>query len=327
MIYLTEADVAATDCLPAVIDAVRDTFVAIDAGTVVDMPRRRIGGGGAMLHAMGAIHEPLGFVGYKNYVTRRDGAHFVVGLHDLATGAPVAFIEADLLGRWRTAAATAVAAEIFRPPADRPLRLLLIGTGKQAETHLEALRLTLPIDRVDVFARDAARREAFAERIGRADGPEVIAIDDPDNAVPEADLIVTATTSKTPVFDGTRLDDKRPAGGNFGPKAFVAAIGSNSPSRREVDRETISRASLVVCDSIEACRAEAGELIDAAEAGSWDWGRADELAPWVTPRVLWDPDPADVVLFDSVGLASEDVAAAAAVLGRHRGDVGVPEQR
>ncbi|MEM1061565.1 MAG: ornithine cyclodeaminase family protein [Planctomycetota bacterium] len=325
-LYLTEADVAATDALHDVVEAVADSFRSIDAGRVVDLPRRRIRGGGAMLHAMAAINEDLGLAAYKNYVTRREGARFVVGLHDLATAEPLAFLEADLLGRWRTAATTAVAARTLLRPGESgrpaPLRMLLIGTGGQAAAHLEAMARTLPLGRVDVFGRDRSRLERFVEHMRRSLGdeggtPDIVPVDHPDDAVPSADLIVTATTSKTPVFDGRRLDLKAPAA-EGAPKALICAIGSNSPSRRELDRGTVARADLVICDAVAACRQEAGELLKAVDLGVWSWADATDLASWSTGRVAREPGPDDVVLFKSVGLASEDLAAAAVVLGKHR---------
>jgi ornithine cyclodeaminase/alanine dehydrogenase-like protein (mu-crystallin family) len=120
-------------------------------------------------------------------------------------------------------------------------------------------------------------------------------------AVRDADLIVTATYAKDPLFDAA---DVRPG-------AHVNAIGSNQPTRREIPGELLQRAGRIAVDSIEQCQVEAGDLI----LGLHDWRRVDELqgfAQWP------ERDPEAITVFKSVGLGVEDVAAAGWVYERAR---------
>jgi ornithine cyclodeaminase/alanine dehydrogenase-like protein (mu-crystallin family) len=117
-------------------------------------------------------------------------------------------------------------------------------------------------------------------------------------------IVVTATTSQRPVF----------AGDNLTPGTLVCAVGSNWLHKAEIDVATIQRSAAVVCDSIEACQMEAGDLVQALGSTAFDWSRAVELAEVVARKKTVRQSPQDVLLFKSVGLAIEDVAAAAHVL-------------
>jgi len=130
----------------------------------------------------------------------------------------------------------------------------------------------------------------------------------PELAAAEKDLVICATTSKTPVFDGRVLDEG----------THVNAVGSNFAMKAEIDVTTIRRAETIVCDSIEQCQLEAGDFRVALEEGVTDWRLMHELADVVTGRQTGRARVEDVTLFKSVGLAIEDVAVAAGVYERAR---------
>src|SRR5262249_18021339 len=100
--------------------------------------------------------------------------------------------------------------------------------------------------------------------------------------------------------------------------ALVCAIGSNWPHKAEIDVHTIRRADNVVCDSVDACRLEAGDFREAIEKGGFDWSRAVNLADVVAGRAVGRNNRQSVTLFKSVGLAVEDLALGAALLERAR---------
>jgi ornithine cyclodeaminase/alanine dehydrogenase-like protein (mu-crystallin family) len=127
-------------------------------------------------------------------------------------------------------------------------------------------------------------------------------------AVEEADIVVTATSSKDPVLRGDWLR----AG------ALVCAVGANHPSRRELDDAVLERASFVCCDSIDDARLESGDLIEPVEHGVLDWLEVHELQEVVAGEVPGRQSDADVVVFKSNGLAAWDVAIGAAALERAR---------
>jgi ornithine cyclodeaminase/alanine dehydrogenase-like protein (mu-crystallin family) len=245
---------------------------------------------------MSATAPWLGLAGWKCYTTTRHGARFLLGLYDASNGALAALVEADRLGQLRTGATTAVAAEWMAPL--EAAEVGLFGAGHQAETQLEAIAAARPIKRAYVYSRNEERRTAFAEQMSARLAIDVAPVDRPQEAAEEVPIIVTATTSAEPVFDGNWLAEG----------SFVAAVGSNWLKRAEIDVTTVRRADNIVCDSIDACRHEAGDFTDALEKGVFDWSRAVELADVVAGRAVGRSRPESIALFKSVGLAIEDVA-------------------
>jgi ornithine cyclodeaminase/alanine dehydrogenase-like protein (mu-crystallin family) len=123
--------------------------------------------------------------------------------------------------------------------------------------------------------------------------------------------VVTATTSREPVFDGNWLAEG----------ALVCAVGSNWLTKAEIDATVVRRADNIVCDSIKACQAEAGDFLDAIEKGIFDWSRAVDLADVVAGKATGRNTRESIALFKSVGLAIEDVALGGKLLelARERG--------
>jgi len=309
-LYLTEDEVCRLVDMRAALDAVRGAFRALADGTAENVPRRRAVAPGVMLHNMHAAAGYLGVVGAKVYTTTKTAFTFHVLLYDAATGSLIAMIEADHLGRLRTGAASGVATELLARPGATTVGLF--GTGRQARTQLEAICAVRRITRVDVFSRDADRCAAFADEMSRSLGVEVVPALRPDLAVMEKDIVVTATGAKTPVFDGRLIEEG----------THLNVVGSNFLSKAEVDVETVRRADSIVCDSVDACRLEAGDFVAALEAGATRWEAMHDLSAVVAGTATGRAHPEDVTLFKSVGLAIEDVALGYEVLRRAR-DQGV----
>ena len=137
---------------------------------------------------------------------------------------------------------------------------------------------------------------------------DVVAVHAPNEAAAEKDIVICATASRTPVFDGRVL-----AAGTH-----LNAIGSNVLTKAEIDDATLRRADAIVCDSIEQCRLEAGDFVAALEEGIIEWSHMCELADVVTGRETGRASTEDVTIFKSVGLAIEDVAVASVLLERAR---------
>jgi ornithine cyclodeaminase/alanine dehydrogenase-like protein (mu-crystallin family) len=294
-IYLSEAEVGRALDMRQAIDAVEEVFRHLAAGEAMNVPRMRARAPGIVLHTMSAASAGLGLVGVKSYTTTKAGARFHLLLYAQASGELLAIVEADLLGQLRTGATTGVAASFLAAPTAGEMGLF--GTGYQAETQLAAVAAVRALKRVFVYGRDAARREAFADAQSAALGIEVVPVDRPQEAVEDLPIVVTATTSSTPVFDGNWLAEG----------ALVGAVGSNWLSKAEIDATTVRRADHVVCDSVAACRHEAGDFVDAVEKGIFDWSRAIELADVVAGRAPLHKR-AGITLFKSVGMALEDIA-------------------
>jgi ornithine cyclodeaminase/alanine dehydrogenase-like protein (mu-crystallin family) len=227
-------------------------------------------------------------------------------------GSLEALVEADFMGAYRTGAATAVAARALRAPASATVAL--IGTGWQASTQALALSRVLEIKQLRVFSRNAEKRAVFAAEQEEQLGVKTVDAPSAEAAVRGADVIVTVTTSHDPVLEATWVE----------PHALVVAVGSNYPNRVEVPAELVERAQTVVVDQLADARLESGDLIQAANAGRFDWGQVVELGAVVAGR--WErPERTGITLFESHGLAIWDLAAATTVVAAARKRGGYEE--
>jgi ornithine cyclodeaminase/alanine dehydrogenase len=295
-LYLTESDVQRLLDMRTAIDVVEEAFRQLAAQQASNVPRVRAKAPGIVLHSMSAAAEYLGLVGWKCYTTTREGARFHVGLYDSATGELVALVEADRLGQLRTGATSGVAVQWMADMSAAELGLF--GTGHQAETQLEAVACVRQLKSAFVYSRNPQRRADFAARMSKRVRCEVVPVDRPQKAAEDLPIVVTATTASEPVFSGNDLAEG----------ALVCAVGSNWPQKAEIDADVIRRADNIVCDSVEACRIEAGDFRDALERGIFSWSKAVELADVVSGREVGRSNNNSVALFKSVGLAIEDVA-------------------
>lgn len=213
---------------------------------------------------------------------------------------PVAILDAGALTALRTAAVSGLATRyLARPDASR---LVLFGAGPQAQAHLRAMHALFDLSRVAVVSRTRAAAEDLVAQARKELGLDAVVAG--AQAVADADLICTCTTSPTPVFDGALL----PEG------VHINAVGAYRPDLQEVDAASV-RGSAVVVESREAALAESGDLIVAAREGGWDPGSiAADLSEVVRDRVAVRTDAAQRTLFESVGVAFEDLIVARAVL-------------
>ena len=301
MIYLAEADVAALLSPADAVDVVVGSFRRLAAGEVSNQPRLRLPLDGGTLALMGAVDRGLGVAGVKTYSAVGGNAAFVVVLFDAGNGECIGVIEAHVLGRLRTGAASGVAAKhLARSGAST---LGIIGCGFQAESQVACIREAVPtIKRVLAYCRTEKELGAFCKRVG-AEPAEM-----QREAADGCDVVVTATTSKDPVLRGEWLQSG----------ALVCAIGANYRSRRELDNVVLERATFVCCDSREQAKLESGDLIEPVESGVLDWLEVHELQDVVAGEIRGRDSDDDVVVFKSNGLAAWDVAIGAAALERAR---------
>ncbi|MFO0918550.1 MAG: ornithine cyclodeaminase family protein [Planctomycetaceae bacterium] len=302
-IYLSEDDVVRLLDMPAAIDVVAEAFRHWSLERAGNQPRRRISAQGITLHTMSAADHELGMVGCKVYTTTRAAARFQFHLFNLH-GELLAIISADRLGQMRTGAVSGVATQFMARP-DAAI-VGCFGTGWQARAQLEAICAVRKIQHIQVYGRDAGRRERFAAEMSERCGVTVEPVHAPEDAAAEKDIVITATTSKTPVFDGRVLEEG----------THLCVIGSNYLSKAEVDLATIRQADHIICDSIDACMLEAGDFVQVAEDSGFDYVRAKELRDVIAGREVGRTKPEEITLFKSVGLALEDLAVGALVYRR-----------
>jgi alanine dehydrogenase len=291
MLRISESDVSRLLPMPACIHQMRRAFDAIRDGTTINQPRRRL-----ILPSGSVLHQMAGSWGHyfatKIYSSniRHGGLHdMFVLLYDAETGKPLAFIEALQLSLIRTGAASGYAAELLSNPQAETLAI--IGSGAQARTQVEAIRAVRPIKEVRVWSRNPDNARKFAADL------DCIATESAEEAVRGAHIVVTATSAKDPVIASQWI-----AAGTF-----VAAMGSNIANRRELPSDLIHSSGLIAVDDMEQARIEAGDLL-LAYGGTEHWKNVEELQN-VTPGC----DPTRITIFESLGIAVEDAAAAAYV--------------
>ena len=219
------------------------------------------------------------------------------------TGRPLAVLEGATLTAIRTGAASGLATRLLAKEDAHVLAVF--GAGAQARTQIEAVCTVRPIERVWIYAPTRRHVEALIEeRAGKGPIPKDMRVaDSPAQALAEADVVCTATTSRTPVFDP---QDLRPG-------THINAVGSYTPEMVEIPLETVARAYVVV-DSREAARAESGEIAQALARGLLTEDALVELGEIVLGRKPGRTGRDQVTLFKSVGLAVQDAAAAQAAL-------------
>lgn len=302
VLYLTEAEVGRVLTMDLALDAVAAAFRKLALEEAENVPRRRCQTDHVMLHVLPAAAKTLGVIGFKAYTTSKQGARFHVTLYDAKSGAMTAILEADLLGQFRTGAASGVATgKLARPDATT---VGCFGTGKQARTQLLAVCKVRPIQSVHVYGRDPERRKAFAARASSETGVEVIPVEKPEEAAKGRDIIITATSAREPVLRGEWVGDGQ----------HINLIGSNFLAKAEADIEVFRKSTLVVADSKDQAKLEAGDFVPALDADALHWADVQELAPLLIGRYPGRASPRDVTVFKSLGLGIEDIALAARVV-------------
>lgn len=292
-----------------IIRAVEASLRELADGRAENIPRRRVHPPGGSLNVMFASLPSSGYYGLKSYSVQGGRARFLVILYPAdgpEAGSPAALIEANLLGAFRTGAATGVAARALANPG--PVEVGVIGAGWQARTQVQALAQTLPVTRFHVFSRDAERRRAFATELTGELEIDVVAAESAEAAVRGRHVVVTMTSAGQPVIED----------GWIAPGTLVIGAGSNIPTRAELPPELIGRAGRVVVDQLETAHLESGDLLLAEREGRFGWEQAAELGAVLTGSAAGRPSAEAIVVFESHGLALWDVAAGAQVLALAR---------
>ena len=297
-LHITENEVDRLLDMPAAIEAVEEVFRFQGEGLVHNVPRRRAVGNSMVLHLMGAAVSPLDRIGFKAYTTGPAGVRFIINLYRESTGELDAVIDAGRLGQLRTGAASGVSAKYMAREDARTA--VIIGSGYQARTQLEAIAHVRQLTKACVFSRSPDNRAAFAAEMSKSLDLQVEPVEDAETACSEADIIVAATDSATPVVKGDWI----------APGAHVAAMGANRISARELDDTAVGGFDLIAVDDIEQSKIEAGDLAGPVEAGIISWDEIVHLGDIVAGRVPGRSYRSQMTLFKSLGIALWDVAAA-----------------
>lgn len=298
---LSDDDVASLLSLPALLPEVERAFVKQGRGEVERPPRPHYPVGtetpGTALTMPAYVH------GDPTYATKLAAVHdgnrereiptvnAQLALTDAETGLPLSYMAANRITNARTGCIGGLAA---RDLSAGPVRLGVFGAGAQARWQTRAIAAATDLERVRVYSPSESREACAADLRAELDGVDVDAVESPAAALAGSNVVVTATTSETPVFEGSALE----------PGTLVVAVGAFTAEMRELDAETMTRAATIFADVPE----EAAEVGDTAEAGVG----ASALRPLsdVFEGAAGRDSPEEILVVESVGSAVLDAATA-----------------
>lgn len=301
-LFLSENDVKQILTVEMALAGVESAHRDLALGQALDTPRARTRLPQTALHILQGGLPAQGVLGYKAYTSNRSGNRFLVHLFDAASGQLKAIIEADYLGMIRTGAASGVAAKWLAKPGSKIAGVF--GAGWQAEGHVRAICAALPLECVKVFSRKTERLQAFCERLSGITGVTVVPTESAEATVRGSDLIGTVTTAAQPLFDAAWLE----------PGMHINAAGSNALIRQELSEAAVRRCDLLTVDAVPTALAEAGDLLPLLEKGRLHSRQLLELGEIIVGRHAGRASSEQITLFESQGMAIQDLAVALRVL-------------
>ena len=301
-LFLSEDDVRQLLTMDMALAGVESAHRDLALGQAIDTPRQRSRLPQTALHILQGGLPAQGVLGYKSYTSNRSGNRFLVHLHDAASGQLRAVVAADYLGMVRTGAASGVAARWLARPDSTVAGVF--GAGWQAEGHVRAICATLPLKRVKVFSRNPDKLQAFCLRLSEQTGVAVVPASSPEETVRASDVVGTVTTSAKPMFEAEWLE----------PGTHINAAGSNALIRQELSEAAVRRCSVLTVDAVPTALAEAGDLFPLLEKGRLHERQLIELGDVITGRRSGRESPDEITLFESQGMAIQDLAVALRVV-------------
>ncbi len=301
---LTADDVREALPMSKAIDAMRHAFSQLSASKVIAPQRQHLSTDNGVTLLMPAFLPESSDFGIKVVSVYDNNPNLnlpritaTVLVLDPLTGLPKAFMDGSSLTAIRTGAGGGLAAELLS--RENAKTVGLFGAGVQARAQLQAVMAIRNITRVNLISRTKDSAQQLAAEISEwTDAPEVNLVSTPKQVVADADIVICATTSGTPLFDGNDLQ--------LG--THITAVGTFVPEKREVDTSTIRRSNRIVVDSREDCLQEAGDLI-IPNANIYA-----EIGEIVNGDKNGRDTDDEITFFKSVGVAVQDAVAGAAVL-------------
>ncbi|MDV3293111.1 MAG: ornithine cyclodeaminase family protein [Nitrososphaerales archaeon] len=290
---LSEGDVRSLLKMTEVVSAVETCFRQQASAKAANSPRTRTAVAGSTLSAMHASLPYLGVAGVKCYLTSKKGTRFVFVLFRLRDAEPLAVMGADILGRFRTGAASAVATKLLY--GQKEFHFALCGSGRQAMTQVLAMSEVAFLESVNVWSPNGEHRRSLVRRLGRM-GFASKECRSPREALAGSQVASAITSSRDPFI-------KRDAVTSV---MHLNLCGSNSPDRSEASPDCIAEFQTVVVDDARQSREESGDLMIAARKGKLSWDRVVELKDVMAGQI----PHLGKSLFKSNGVALEDVAVA-----------------
>jgi ornithine cyclodeaminase/alanine dehydrogenase-like protein (mu-crystallin family) len=292
-LLLSERDVQELVEINEVVPVIEECFRQQAIGKAFNSPRTRTSVPGSVLNVMHASLPYLGRAGTKCYLSSRKGTRFLFLLFRLDDGEPLAVMGADVLGRQRTGAASAVATKHMARL--KRLTLCICGSGRQALTQVLAVAQVASLESVRVWSRTGERRESFAAELKNL-GFDAAPFETVEEALSTSEVATAITSASEPFLTRQAVQGLN----------HLNLCGSNSSSRAEATADAVASFKTIAVDDIRQSKVEAGDLILSEKARLISWERVIELKDVVGGKA-WSAGP---TLFKSNGVAIEDVALA-----------------
>ena len=293
MYFISESEVRANLDYSELIDGLEQAFVRISAGKAILQPRIRSSIEGITLNTLPSIIPDLGVAGIKSYLNNGKATTFQYIMFSISDPSPVASIEANYLGQIRTGALSALASRLLY--RKRKPRLLVAGSGFQAESQLKAHFSVFEPEQTLIYSRNPEHAESFLRKMELFTGQPIRMEKDIATAVNDSDLICSATSAREPFLKGEYFKN------DF----HLNLVGSNILSRKEADTSVFLNAESVIVESKEQAMMESTEIIELMKA---DPGyQVVELKDLVTTRDEFSGKKRTI--FKSMGNGIEDLVA------------------
>jgi alanine dehydrogenase len=311
-LLLSDADVRQAVNYTELADSLETALKVQPESAAVVPPRVNLERADTWLRVMPAIVPSASVMGLKVFHGVAGAQpRYLILLYSIIDGTLLATVDACYLTAARTAGASAVASRYLAPRG--PVRLGVLGSGLEAETHCKALCAVGEVAAIKVYSPDETRRQSFARRMAPLLGVPVTAVDRPETAIEDVEHVVTATNTGPSMTVACRSDW-------LSQGQHLTSIGSTNTRLRELETELFLRADIVVLDADpEQMAAESGDLIQLkAEGRALDPTRTRTLSDLITGTSAGRENAGQLTLYKSVGTALQDIVAADLVYRRAR---------
>ena len=303
--FYSAADVRSAVSMAEAIEAMKTAFVALSDGSAIVPNRINL-----PIEDKNALHlsMPAYIKGGKFNTIKLVNIHFdnsrkglplingVILVMDALEGSPLALIEGKSVTALRTGAGSGLATDLLASPKAK--QAVILGAGVQARTQIEAIRCVRNLDSVKVLGRSEEKTAAFCEGFD--------SVVQPGNKLDlkTADIVCTATTGETPLFD---LDDVKPG-------VHINAVGAHKPTTRELGTALIQRGKVFI-DKLSSSKVEAGDILIPVSEGTYDWSQIKgELGDLVMGKIQGRSSTEDMTIFNSIGNAVQDLVIASMLM-------------
>lgn len=298
MLFLKNTPINQIISMSEMIEAIEDTLKEMAEGRGFELPRRRIHHPNRMIFGLlpGSVHGVMG--AYLQTDLDRRMHHETVVLYSVETGEPLIFFQDCSINEYRTGAAGGIGAKyLARPDASR---VAVIGSAIHAETQLKAVAAVRNLTEVKVFSPTIAHRDAFAEKMSRELALDVSPAAGVHEAIENADIVITATSARTPILDGNWIK----------PGTHITSIanGDRTRTRQELDEVTMRRADPIFITSKETVCVNESDVFRAVRDKVISWDRVHEISSLLLGRVPGRTEETQITLFKLQGTGIMDVA-------------------